>query len=119
MKGDWRSYRGAPAAGTAVCKLDDVPEPGTLAVDLAGFPVLLVRANCRLRAFVNACPHQYLPLDHRGDRLLSADSTTVRCTNHQAGFRVEDGSGVEGQRIGCALDRIPIAVGEDGLIRVL
>jgi nitrite reductase/ring-hydroxylating ferredoxin subunit len=110
----WRKYRGAPVDGTRVCPLAAVPEPGTLGIDLAGFPVLLARADGLLRAFVNACPHQYLPLDHKGDRLISADGTILRCTNHQAGFRLENGEGVEGHGIGCTLDRIPVTVDATG-----
>ena len=71
-----------------------------------------------LAAYVNACPHQYLPLDHRGANVLSADGTILRCTNHGAGFRVEDGIGVEGLGLNCALDAIPIVVDDEGRIRV-
>ncbi len=71
-----------------------------------------------LAAYVNACPHQYLPLDHRGANVLSADGTVLRCTNHSAGFRVEDGIGVEGLGLNCALDAIPIVVDDEGRIRV-
>ena len=69
-------------------------------------------------AYVNACPHQYLPLDHRGSNVLSADGAVLRCTNHSAGFRVRDGVGVEGLGQDCVLDAIPIVVDDEGRIRV-
>jgi nitrite reductase/ring-hydroxylating ferredoxin subunit len=116
MSEAWRKYRGAPADGTRVCALDTVPEPGTLCLSLAGFPVLIARSGDLLRAYVNACPHQYLPLDHKGDRIISADGTILRCTNHLAGFRLDDGEGVEGLGIGCALDPIPVRVDAAGTI---
>jgi nitrite reductase/ring-hydroxylating ferredoxin subunit len=118
MSDAWRRYRGAPAEGTPVCALDAIPEPGTLAVSLAGFPVMLARSGDLLRAYVNACPHQFLPLDHKGNRIISADGTVLRCTNHQAGFRLDDGEGVEGLGIGCALDPIPVRVDEAGTVLI-
>lgn len=113
----WKDYRGAPEPGTPLASAADVPEGGTLCVTLGPFPVVLARGAAGLRAFVNACPHQYLPLDHKGDRLLSADGATLRCTNHSAGFDAESGEGTEGLGQGCALDAIPV-VEADGVIRV-
>ena len=116
MPAAWQSYRGAPEEGTTLCAAADIPDPGTLGLDVAGFPVLLVRTDGVVRAFVNACPHQYLPLDHKGDRLISADATIIRCTNHSAGYRIEDGVGVEGLGLGCALDVIPVRVNAEGVV---
>jgi nitrite reductase/ring-hydroxylating ferredoxin subunit len=119
MTGSWQSYRGAPAPGTRLCALNDLPETGTKSLDLDGFPILLIRVRSRLHAYVNACPHQYLPLDHKGGQLLSADGARIRCTNHSAGFCVETGDGVEGLGIGTCLDAIPIVIrSEDVLIGV-
>lgn len=116
MTDAWRRYRGAPAEGTAVCRLDAIPEPGTLGVSLAGYPVLLARSGALLRAFVNACPHQFLPLDHKGERIISADGTLLRCTSHGAAFRLADGEGVEGLGLGCALDPIPVSIDAAGMV---
>lgn len=116
MSDAWRKYLGAPAEGTELCRLEAVPESGTLSLSVGGFPVLLARSGTLLRAYVNACPHQFLPLDHRGDRIISADGTVLRCTNHSAGFRLDDGEGVEGLGLGCALDVIPVAVNAAGLV---
>ena len=114
----WKGYRHAPAAGTPVCAPAEVPEAGTLCVNLGGFPLLLVRAGGALRAYVNACPHQYLPLDHKGSRLLSADGRVLRCTSHGAGYLAETGEGVEGPGAGLALDPVPITVGDDEMVRI-
>ena len=113
----WTNYRDAPAPETILARSDELPEGGTKALTLGAFPVLLVRGAAGLRAFVNACPHQYLPLNHKGDRLLSADGATLRCTNHSAGFDAASGEGTEGLGQGCALDAIPVIEG-DGVIRV-
>jgi len=69
-----------------------------------------------VHAFVNACPHQYLPLDHRGNSILSADGTVVRCTNHGAGFCISTGQGVEGLGIDHQLDAVPVCIDDLGQI---
>lgn len=116
MSDAWTHYSGAPAVGTRICPLADVPEQGALSIDLDGFPILILRARGTLSAFVNACPHQYLPLDFMGDRLLSTDGTTIRCTNHEAGFDAETGEGVEGFGLGCELDAFPVRADGDGYL---
>jgi nitrite reductase/ring-hydroxylating ferredoxin subunit len=120
MSDAWTSYRNAPADGTFLCEADDVAEGSVKSIKLgpAAFPILIVRSAGALAAYVNACPHQYLPLDHRGDDVLSADGTVLRCTNHSAGFRVQDGVGIEGLGLNCGLDSIPIVVDDDGRIRI-
>lgn len=112
----WTSYRGAPEPGTDVCALADVPEGGTRCLELDGFPLLLVRVGDTLRAYVNACPHQYLPLDHKGDKLISADQAIIRCTNHAAGFSVETGEGVEGLGLGECLDAVPVHLADGRVV---
>lgn len=106
---NWSDYRDAPAPGACLAPSDRVGEGEAATLTLGAFPVLLVRSGAGLRGFVNACPHQYLPLDHRGGRVLSADGTTLRCTNHGAGFDAATGAGVEGLGLGCALAEIPLA----------
>jgi len=117
MSEAWKNYRGAPLERTRICALSGVPDGNTLCLDLDGFPVLLVRFGDVVRAYVNACPHQYLPLDYKGDKLISADKTMLRCSNHAAGFCVDTGKGVEGLGIGDGLAPVPVhVVGDDVLI---
>ena len=108
----WASFPNAPAPGTAICALSEVPGAGVASFDLAGFPLLLVASAEGLRAYVNACPHQFLPLDWRSARILSPDATVLRCSNHDAGFDAATGAGIDGFGQGCALDPVPVrAVG--------
>jgi nitrite reductase/ring-hydroxylating ferredoxin subunit len=116
MSDAWKSYPDAPDPGTYVCAARDVAETGTLCVDIGGFPLLLISRQEQVTAFVNACPHQFLPLNYKGDKLLSADGTMVRCTNHGAAFDVETGEGVEGLGIACTLDRVPLQMLADGCV---
>lgn len=114
MSAAWRGYAHAPAPGARVCAADEAPASGTLCLDLDGFPLLLVGAGGGLHAYVNACPHQYLPLNHKGENLLSADGRIVRCTNHAAGFCALTGAGKEGLGLGAALDPVPLARAGNG-----
>lgn len=108
----WTDYSSAPAAGTPVCALAQVQGVLSLSVttDKGAFPMLVVRSGDDLRAYVNACPHQYLPLDYRGDQLLSADGTKLMCTAHGARFDILTGEAIEGAD--CGLDPVPVAVAE-------
>jgi nitrite reductase/ring-hydroxylating ferredoxin subunit len=78
----------------------------------------MVRKGRDVRAFVNACPHQYLPLNHKGDKLISTDGKVIRCTNHSAGYSAETGEGIEGLGIGKCLDAIPVRVATDDIVVV-
>ncbi|MCT7378301.1 Rieske (2Fe-2S) protein [Chelativorans salis] len=118
MNDNWKRYPKPPAEGTAICASSNVPEGGTYSIEVDGFPVLLARDNERLVAYVNACPHQFLPLDHRSSSVLSSDGRILRCTNHQAGFDLATGQGVDGFGAGCALDPIPIRENGDGNVVV-
>jgi nitrite reductase/ring-hydroxylating ferredoxin subunit len=78
------------------------------------FPILIVRWKDSFRAFVNACPHHYLPLDARSGHVLSACGKLLRCTNHDAAFRIADGVCVAGLAMGSSLDRIPLHIDLEG-----
>ena len=67
MSDAWKSYPGAPAEGTPICPLEDASD-GATCIEVDGFPLVILRRGNDLRAFVNACPHQYLPLNHNSDR---------------------------------------------------
>jgi nitrite reductase/ring-hydroxylating ferredoxin subunit len=80
--------------------------------------VLVVRRGDELRAFLDLCPHQFLPLTWRGRRVLSADGQRFRCSNHGAEFAVADGSGLSGPGSACALTPVPLRVDPDGTVLV-
>ena len=98
----WTNYSSAPDAGTEICPRDAVRGVLSTVVESGrgSFPLLLVEAAEGLRAYVNACPHQYLPLDHRGTNILSANGTRLMYTNHAAQFDAATGEGVAGEGLG-------------------
>jgi nitrite reductase/ring-hydroxylating ferredoxin subunit len=105
----WTDLASAPAAGTDVCARDAVR--GAVALEVATergrFPLIVVETAAGLRGYLNACPHQFLPLDWRGGSLLSADGTRLMCSNHGATFDAATGCGRQGFA-GC-LDAVPLA----------
>ncbi len=109
----WRKYKSAPPPGTAVLESTSLT-PGesrclVLESDNGRFPLILARhADGRVHAYVNACPHQYLPLDGRGSNILSRDGELLICTHHQACFRLDSGEGISGPAQGEALDPVPV-----------
>ena len=116
MSDAWKDYPGAPAPGAVIGPLTIAVEGQATCVEVGAFPLVLLRKAGSVRAFVNACPHQYLPLNYKGDRLLSSDGTVLRCTNHSAGFDASTGEGVEGLGLGACLDPVPVAVTADQMI---
>ena len=100
--------------------LDDFPDgsatPAKYEQDGKEAALLVVRRGSTLVAYVDLCPHLYLPLTYRGTRVLSEDGTRLRCTNHAAGFAVSDGRALSGPTKGCGLDSVPLAVDTDGVV---
>lgn len=105
MAETWRDMPFAPAPGTEVCAGFDGP---VASFDLDGFPLVVVRSADGIRAYVNACPHQFLPLDWRSGNVLSGDGRVLRCSNHAAGFDAVTGQGIDGLGTGCALHPVPV-----------
>ncbi|MBU3030535.1 Rieske (2Fe-2S) protein [Paracoccus marinaquae] len=108
----WTDYSSAPAPGTPICAEAGITavHPLTIRSERGEFPLILLRDGDKLRAYVNACPHQYLPLNYRGEQLLSADGAMLLCTNHGARFDISTGRVIEGAD--CGLDPVPVSIAE-------
>ncbi|WP_138464544.1 Rieske 2Fe-2S domain-containing protein [Poseidonocella sp. HB161398] len=113
----WTDYSSAPPAGTQICALADLDGVRAVMVESGAgrFPLLLVKDAAGIRAFVNACPHQYLPLDYQGGSILSADGRRLMCTAHGAMFDAVTGAAERGAP--CGLDPVPISL-EDGIVLI-
>jgi nitrite reductase/ring-hydroxylating ferredoxin subunit len=116
---DWRALRFAPAPGTRLCAVDDIPPTGldvVLGEGKDAFRIAVFRTPDGLRAYLNRCPHFGIPLNVRPTFTLHHDA--VLCVSHFALFRLSDGYCVEGPCEGGSLDEIPVAVTEDELVCV-
>lgn len=112
----WTDYSSAPAPGTRICPASAIigVHPMVVRTDRGDFPVIVLRDGDAVHAFVNACPHQYLPLDYRGPNLLSADGTRLLCTAHGASFDKTTGAALAGTD--CGLDVIPVRQNGDHIV---
>ena len=86
----------APKPGEALCRFDEIEEGGTRS-QIWGearkvFPLMITRRGDRLHAYVNVCPHQFLPLDGYSGEFINADERHIMCIHHAAIFDVTSGA---------------------------
>jgi len=97
-----------------LCALDELAATGCREFRLGGgeWPLrgFLVRAGAEVRAYVNRCAHQELPLNIRPDRFLTHDGSMIVCTAHGAIFEKATGYCVAGPCAGRSLAAVPVQV---------
>jgi len=112
MDTPWNLWPGAPARGTVLGTLDDIPNPGAkgfvFGEGTAQFDMFVVRKDNTVAAYVNSCPHIGTPLEFMKDKFLNADSTSIVCSTHGAHFRIEDGFCFKGPCRDKSLQPVPI-----------
>jgi nitrite reductase/ring-hydroxylating ferredoxin subunit len=79
--------------------------------------MFVVRRGDDVWGYVNACPHQHIPLNYFPDRFVSRDQPLIMCANHAALFNFDDGYCVSGPCAGESLQQIPVVV-RDGVVEV-
>ena len=103
-----------PAAGTALCLLDDVPSPGARGFRFrendAVFAGFVVRRGETVVGYVDSCPHAGWPLAGPNGRFLTRENDLILCAGHAALFRIEDGAMVAGPCQTVALTPWPVGV---------
>lgn len=117
----WDADPGAPALGTRLCAVEDIPDGGAREVCFAAegepFRVLLLRRNAVVRAYRNRCPHFSIPLNCEEALFHVFDGEILMCAHHTAMFRVEDGYCYDGPCAGAFLDAIPVRC-VDGVVTI-
>lgn len=119
---------GAPAAprvfrpGDILCRSDEIGDPGSKGpfnVVLEGeeTEIFLARKDGATRAYINVCPHRYLPLNWKDDAFLTFDKGRILCVVHAAVFEIADGACVTTHCFE-GLTPVEIAV-ENGDIRLI
>jgi nitrite reductase/ring-hydroxylating ferredoxin subunit len=96
-----------------LCRLEDIPDGGAIAVDVAsstgGFSLILLRRGERVFAYHNECPHAGRRLDWAPGRFL-IDAGLLICAAHGASFVVESGRCHSGPCQGGGLVAVPVNV---------
>jgi len=97
-----------------LCTLDDLADPGSLAVNMedSGLPwdLCVVRREGRVSAFINHCPHAGSPLDWVPGEFLSPDKQHIQCSTHHALFEIDTGLCVSGPCVGQALRAVAVEI---------
>ena len=110
-----------PPAGTVLCRLDEIADPGGKGFDfregLSLFSGFVVRLGDRAIGYVDSCPHAGWPLAPSPDRYLTRDGQRILCSAHGALFRREDGVCLFGPCQGEALTPWPVRVDWLGFVR--
>ena len=90
----------------------DLPEGDKRCLDAAGTAIVLCRADGKLHAFVNNCPHAGLPL---GDGELRRH--VITCPFHGYTFDIRTGRNIDFPEQEQPLTTLPVRV-EDDMIQV-
>ncbi|MDX1485306.1 MAG: Rieske 2Fe-2S domain-containing protein [Alphaproteobacteria bacterium] len=109
--------------GELLCRLDDLEDPGSKGFrvhfdDGGEVDMFVVRRGPDAFAYLNICPHQFLPLNWHTDIFLTFDKTQIVCVMHAARFEMESGEMVYGPvAADCRLTPVPIT-NEGGCLRL-
>jgi nitrite reductase/ring-hydroxylating ferredoxin subunit len=128
MSVSWRDRPNAPAIGTPLCGVDEVPHDNGLERVFGGgaraFRVVLFKVadtgGSGVRAYVNECPHADIPFHFSADVFCVYEIEGRRdlmCAHHTAMFHLDDGRCYDGPCKGERLIEVDIDV-DAGIVRV-
>ena len=109
--------------GGLLCPLEDLENPGDKAFNVIfddghEVEIFVIRRGPDAFAYVNVCPHQFLPLNWKTDNFLSFDKTCIVCVMHAARFDIETGEMIYGPICpDCRLRPVPVGI-ENGTVRL-
>ncbi len=114
-----RSNPARPAAGTHLCALDDLKDPGSRGFLFREgeylFLGFVTRIGGTVSGWIDRCPHAGMPLAMAPNRFLTREGDLILCASHGALFRPQDGLCVGGPCAGKHLWPWPVKV-EDGAV---
>lgn len=112
----------APPSGTELCRLDEIKDPGSRGFGwrqgTSLFHGFVTRHGSDIHGYVDYCPHAGWPLAMTNDGFLTRDGRAIICAVHGALFRPADGACIAGPGPFENLIPWPVALGDDGVIRV-
>lgn len=91
---------------TALCRLDDIPEPGAKGINHQGHSLFAVRSGGAVYLYRNRCPHLGIELHWLEDQFLDVEETLIQCATHGALFLIESGECVSGPCLGQSLQAL-------------
>ena len=104
---------------TFLCQIEGLADPGTKNVVLGEgedeLDIIIVQCAGTRHAYINCCPHQFIPLETFPNHFLTADKKQMVCSGHGARFALTTGECVYGPCFGRSLTRLVIEE-KDGAI---
>lgn len=113
MHDDWRAHSQAPAPGSVLCRVDEIPDNGghVLAFgDDTPFRMVLLRNGSEVVAWHNRCPHFGMPLALKNEWLIFKPKESLSCNVHYARFNWRSGLCEAGDCEGEQLTPLPVSV---------
>ena len=112
---NWYQERNAPASGTYLCKIADVPEGAVIEFQFGEqkrtlFRMFVYNDGGTLRAYMNVCPHFDVPLNVEPGQMFTSDRSQFMCSIHYAKFNLDDGHCTDGPCEGMGLESIPLEI---------
>ena len=105
--------------GDVLCRLDELENPGSrgfiMLRDGEEEEIFVVRDGKEAFAYVNICPHRFLPLNWKPDIFLNFQKTRILCVVHAATFDLRDGACLGGPCPGQGLEAVPLRI-DNGMI---
>ena len=103
-----------------LCRIDElIGEPATKNVVLAEgedeLDIVIVQTKDTRHAYINCCPHQFIPLETFPNHFLTEDKKFLVCSGHGAKFQLDTGKCVSGPCFGKGLDPL-LTVEKDGAL---
>lgn len=101
------------ASPRVLARVDDIPDPGAIVVDVGGeerLSLILARRGAAISAYVNRCSHARYPLQRADGSILIQEGRFLVCAAHFASFAIETGACVGGPCNGASLQRVAIEV---------
>ncbi|MEJ6655554.1 MAG: Rieske (2Fe-2S) protein [Pseudomonas sp.] len=99
----------------ALCRLDDIADPGSKGFLVQGRQLFAVRQGPQVFVYANRCPHRGIPLEWVPDQFLDSSGRLIQCASHGALFLPESGECVAGPCSGASLTPLACRI-EDGQV---
>lgn len=103
-----------------LCRLDDIPDNGAIAVDAmladGEESVILLRRDGQVQGYLNVCPHAGRRLDYAPGKFLLKSDTLI-CAVHGATFNRAGGECIAGPCRGEHLRAVGVHV-DDGMVHL-
>jgi len=98
-----------------IANIKNVTNARTTNIPMQGrHDIVLIKLNNEIKAYENNCPHQNVPLNEAYKIDVNPFENTMKCSVHDAFFKIEDGECIDGPCLGEHLTPVSIRVDDAG-----